>query len=83
MNQRQMLCLATVILAAAVTLSGTDAFAAAAAKKGGGSARDKAISECVAKAKATQNPFAPVAADPSDAGMAVYKSCMREKGMRP
>jgi hypothetical protein len=82
MNQRQMLCLATLMLAAAVTLSGTDAFAAAA-KKGGGSARDKAISECVAKAKATQNPFAPVAADPGDAAMTTYKSCMREKGMRP
>ena len=73
----------SVFLLSIAVATSTAASAAPAKKQAGG--RDKAISECVAEAKA-QNPaqvLAGTAADPGSPGMLAYKSCMLRKGHRP
>jgi hypothetical protein len=74
----------TFLLGFAVALS--SAASAAPAKKQAGGGRDKAISECVALAKASaplSQQLSGAAADPSSGAMETYKSCMRQKGYRP
>jgi hypothetical protein len=79
----QKVQIGALLLSLAVAMTATTAPAAPAKKGAGG--RDKAISECIAEAKA-QNPsqvLAGQAADPGSAGMIAYGTCMRKKGYRP
>jgi len=80
----QQFRICTLLLCLAVASS--SAASAAPAKKQAGGGRDKAISECVAQAKASaplSQQLSGSAADPSSGAMEVYKSCMRQKGFRP
>jgi hypothetical protein len=78
------LWLVSITVCAAAVMTATAVSAAPA--RSGQAARDKAIHECIAQARAAaprDQILAGTAADPGGVASLTYRSCMQKKGLRP